>query len=159
MKALLTALTLGLLCALPLLADSPKAPKPAHDRGAESRMLHHLLKMQPEELAALRQTIERIERMTPEEKAQLRVRLGTLERMPPERIEAMRERFEAIDPETREAMRQRWMAMTPEARREWRQKLRAMSQEERSKVFEEQGFLPAPGKRPKEDKPPQTEDE
>jgi len=77
--------------------------------------------------------------------------------MPPERIEAMRERFQAIDPETREAMRQRWMEMTPEARREWRHKLRAMSQEARAEVFEEQGFLPAPGKRPKGEKPPPSE--
>lgn len=150
MKALIAALTLGLLGALPLLADSAPQEQPDRGREAETRMLQHLLKMQPGELTALRQTIERIEQMTPEEKAQLRERLGRLENMPPERIETMRRRFKAIDPESREAMRQRWVSMTPSERHEWRQKLRTMSPEARTRMLEEQGFLPAPGKRSKE---------
>lgn len=151
MKTLI--LLLSLLGALSLSAESPKEPGAENHRKQETRMLHHLLQVPDEDLAALRQTIERIEQMSPEEKAQLRERIGKLEKMPPERIEAMRERFEAIDPEIRETMRRRWMEMTPAARREWRDKLRTMSHEERAQVFEEQGFLPAPGRRPNGPKP------
>jgi len=157
MKTRHSLLVLACLCALPLSAQLPEGSASAPDQQKETRMLHHLLKMPPEELAALRQTIERIERMTPEEKALLRDRIARLEDMPPERIQAMRQRYQAIDPETRVSMRQRWLEMTPEARREWRQKLRELTHEERDQVFKEQGFLPAPGKPPKGDKPPPPE--
>lgn len=157
MKALIAALTLYLLGALPLLAEPPPEPAAQNNRGGETRMLRHLLEMQPEELAALRQTIERIERMSSEEKIQLRERLGKLEKMAPEHIDAMRKRFQSIAPETREAMRQRWLEMTPETRSEWRQKLRTMSREERAQVFEEQGFLPIPGNGPKPSRPARSE--
>lgn len=134
------------LTALTLVAEPPKEPRGLKDRGPETRMLQHLLEMDPAELRELRRTIERIEKMSPEEKRLLRERIGKLQNMPPDRVEAMRQRFEAIPEETREAMREKWFSMTPEERLEWRRKLRPMSREERAKVFEEQGFLPGPGK-------------
>lgn len=148
MKALFTYLSLALL-AVPLLAQQPaKEPRGPNDRGHETRMLQHLLKMEQAELTELRQTIERIENMSPEEKEHMRQRIGKLQDMPPERIDAMRKRFEAIPEETREAMREKWLSQTPEERQEWREKLRDMSHEERTKVFEEEGFLPQLGKGP-----------
>ena len=115
--------------------------------------------MKEEDLSALRQTIERIESMDAEEKESMRVRIGKLEQMPPERVDALRERFKAIDPETRADMRDLWMEMAPKVQQHWRDKLRNMTPEERADVFEEQGFLPAPGKRPKGPKPPKTKSE
>ena len=157
MKALFTYLSLALI-AVPLLADSPKEQRGPKDRGNETRMLQHLLKMEQAELTELRQTIERIEKMSPEEKELLRKRIGKLQDMPPEHVDAMRKRFEAIPEETREAMREKWLSQTPEERQEWREKLRNMSHEERSKVFEEEGFLPMHGKGPGkgQGKPPRT---
>lgn len=156
MKKPLIILTIALLCAWPLLAKPPQGSgRPPESAQNETRMLQHLLAMDPQDLAKLRQTIERIEQMSPEEKALLRERIGKLEKMKPENVEAMRQRFQAIPEETRETMRQRWLEMTPDERRDWRQKLRNMSQEERAEVFKEQGFLPAPGgKQSKGERPP-----
>lgn len=141
---LLTRLALLGLCVLTLAAKPPEGA-PLQNRPHETRMLHHLLQMEPEELTALRQTIERIERMAPEEKAHLLERIGKLDRMPPERLEALRERFEGIAPETRETMRRRWLEMTPEEHREWRQKLREMTPEQRAETLAEEGILPTWG--------------
>ena len=127
----------------------PEAREHGGRSGGETRILHHLLQMDDQGLANLRQTIERIENMSPEEKAQLRDRIGKIDKMPPEKVDAMRKKYEAIPKEQREAMRKRWMEMSPEERKEWREKLRSMSHEERAAVFEEQGFM-AP--RPKHDK-------
>lgn len=155
MKKPLTLLTLALLCAAPILANSPRNSADQQRKHHETRMLHHLLEMEPADLANLRQTIERIEQMSPEEKAILRERIGRLEKMKPERVDAMRERFEAIAPEKREAMRQRWFDLSPEERRDWRQKLREMTHEERADIFEVEGFIPAMGKPPhRGEKPP-----
>ena len=152
MKTLLSLLFL--LCALPLWSLSSQKPKPVNQGNQETRMLHKLLKMPEQELSALRQTIVRIEAMDPEEKERMRWRIGKLEQMQPERVNALRERFKAIDPETRAAMRKRWMEMAPELQRDWRDRLRDMAPEKRAEVFDEQGFLPAPGKRPNRPKPP-----
>lgn len=160
MKTPLTSLAIALLCALPLWANSPKEPqRPPEGQQHETRMLQHLLQMETEDLANLRQTIERIERMTPEEKKLLRERIGKLDEMKPERVEAMRERFEAIPKETRDAMRQRWLDLSPEERQEWRKKLREMSPEERHEVLNKEGFLPVPGKEHKGKKPPRPPEE
>ncbi len=164
MKTPLTILSISLLCTISLWADSPPetAREPAHpakNRHGETRMLHHLLQMEQEELVKLRQTIERIEQMTPEEKELLSERIGRLEKMKPGKVEAMRQHFKAIDPEVRDAMRQRWLEMTPEARQQWRQKLRKMPPEARAKVFEEHGFLPSPGKSSKRKNPPRPPEE
>ena len=140
---------LGLFYALPLLSQSSQKPEPRSWGNQETRMLHNLLKMPDQDLSALRQTIERIESMDAEEKERMRVRIGKLEQMTPERVDALRERFKAIDPETRAAMRDRWIEMAPEVQRKWRDKLRDMTPEERAEVFEEEGFLPSSGKRPK----------
>ena len=175
MKTVSTLLALTLICLAPLnatpaageAADASKnppanaergpqaGPRPPQDRQNETRMLHHLLKMEQQELTALRQTIERIERMTPEEKALLRERISKLDKMKPERLEAMRKHFDAIDPETRDAMHQRWLEMSSEERRNWRKKLRDTTVEERINLFKEQGFLPTPGKPPKGPRPPE----
>ena len=82
-----------------------------------------------------------------------------LEQMQPERVNALRERFKAIDPETRAAMRERWMEMAPELQRDWRDRLRDMAPEQRAEVFDEQGFLPVPAKRPNGPKPPKNKSE
>ena len=150
---------LFLLCALSLWSQSSQKPEPRSWGDQETRMLHNLLKMPDQDLSALRQTIERIEAMDAEEKERLRGRIGRLEQMTPERVDALRERFKAIDPETRAPMRDRWMEMAPEVQRDWRDKLRNMTPEERADVFEEEGFLPAPAKRPKGPKPPKTKSE
>jgi len=144
MKTTLTHFLIYLTAAITLLAETPQAERGPDGSAREARMLGHLLQMQPEELSALRTTIERIENMSPEEKALLRQKIQKLDRMPPEKARAMHERFKKIDPEVRKNMRKRWLEMAPEARREWRQKLRDMSPEERAEVFEKEGFLPKP---------------
>ena len=144
---------LFILCAQPLCSQSAQQLEPRSRGNQESRILQNLLNMTDAELSALRQTIERIESMDAEEKERMRGRIGKLEQMPPERVDALRERFRAIDPETRTTMRHRWMEMSPEVQRDWRDKLRNMTPEERAEVFEEEGFLPAFGKRPKGPKP------
>jgi hypothetical protein len=177
MKKLLIALSITLIYAASLWAnpedasskDQPEKPavakagKASNDDRAkqrgETRMLQHLLQMPQSDLGKLRETIERIEQMTPEEKKLLSDRIGKLEKMEPDQIQAMRERYEAIDPATRESMRQRWLDMTPEERHEWRQKLRDMSPEARDELFKEQGFLPAPNKGPRGPKPPSPSEE
>jgi hypothetical protein len=160
MKTPHIVLLLALVCALPVWANPPKDSKgPPKSAQRETRMLQQFLKMEPSELANLRQTIERIERMTPEEKEKLRKRIGELDQMGPERVKAMRERFEAIPKETRDAMRQRWLDLPPEERHEWHKKLRAMRPEERQEVLNEQGFLPSPGKAHKGKKPPRPPEE
>ena len=151
---------LALACALPLWANATKDSKgPPKSAQRETRMLQHLLKMEPNELANLRQTIERIERMTSEEKEKLRKRIGKLDQMRPEHIKAMREHFEAIPRETRNAMRQRWLDLPQEERQEWHKKLRAMRPEERQEVIKEQGFLPTPRKAHKGKKSPRPPEE
>jgi hypothetical protein len=150
---------LFLFCALTLWSQSSQKPEPVSQGNQETRTLHKLLKMPEQELSALRLTIERIEAMDPEEKERMRGRIGKLDQLPPERLNALRERFKAIDPETRAAMRKRWMEMAPELQRDWRDRLRDMTPEERAEVFDEQGFLPAPGKRPSGPKPPKTKSE
>lgn len=157
MKTLLSLLFL--LCAPPLWSQSFQKPEPINRGNQETRTLHKLLKMPEQELSALRQTIQRIEDMDPEEKERMRERIGKLEQMQPERVNALRERFKAIDPATRAVMRKRWMEMAPELQRDWRDRLRDMTPEQRAEVFDEQGFLPAPGKRPNGPKPPKTKSE
>jgi hypothetical protein len=150
---------LFLFCALTLWSQSSQKPEPVSQGNQETRTLHKLLKMPEQELSALRLTIERIEAMDPEEKERMRGRIGKLDQLPPERLNALRERFKAIDPETRAAMRKRWMEMAPELQRDWRDRLRDMAPEKRAEVFDEQGFLPAPGKRPSGPKPPKGKSE
>ena len=157
MKTLLSLLFL--LCALHLWSQSSLKPEPVNRGNQETRTLHKLLKMPEQELSALRQTIERIESMNSKEKERMRERIGKLEQMQPERVNALRERFKAIDPATRAAMRKRWMEMAPELQRDWRDRLRDMAPEQRAEVFNEQGFLPAPGKRPSGPKPPNAKSE
>lgn len=159
MKTLI-AIVLILLNGLTLWANPPKDSQgPSESVQRETRMLQHFLKMEPADLVNLRQTIERIERMTPEEKEKLRKRIGKLDLMRPERVKAMRERFESIPQEKREAMRKRWLGLPPEERQEWHQKIRAMSPEERQEIFNEQGFLPTPGKAHKSKKPTRPPEE
>lgn len=160
MQKPLTYLSIILLCTCPLLGKpTPASPRADGGPQHETRMLLHLLKMEQDELAKLRKTVERIEQMSPEEKTLLRARIEKLEKMKPGRVEALRQRFEAIPEETREVMRQRWLVMTPDERRTWRKKLRQLSRQERAEVFEEQGFLPPRGK-PKKREPlePVSED-
>ncbi len=148
-----TTTLIASLCCLLIAAtsavgqDTNKAQPDAKHRGApggETRLLQHLLQMDDQELANLRQTVERIEKMTPEEKAQLRERIGKFHKMPPEKVAAMRKKYESIPKEQRAAMRKRWMEMSPEERAEWREKLRNMSHAERTAIFEEQGFMAPP---------------
>lgn len=148
-----THLLLSVLCSILLTttsgvcqaARSPQASQKQPDNShTETRLLQQLLKMEDQQLANLRQTIEHIEQMTPEEKAQMRGRIGTIRKMPPEKVAAMRKQYKDIPKEEREAMRDRWLQMSPEARAEWREKLRSMSREERQAAFKEQGFLPPP---------------
>ena len=150
---------LFLLCALPLWSQSTQQPEPRSRGNQASRILQNLLKMTDADLSALRQTIERIESMDAEEKERMRGRIWKLEQMPAEQIDSLRERFRAIDPETRTAMRYRWMEMSQEVQRDWRDKLRNMTPEERAEVFEQEGFLPASGKRPKGPKPSKAKSE
>lgn len=166
MKTVITLLSLTLACVAPLWGepqadtrppkDEQAEARPQQDRQNETRMLHHLLQMEQDDLTALRKTIERIERMTPEEKTLLRERINKLEKMKPERLEIMRKHFDAIDPKVRDAMHQRWLEMTSEERRNWRKKLHEIPEEERINLFKEQGFLPTPGKPPKGPRPPRT---
>jgi hypothetical protein len=169
MKTAITLLSLTLVCLAPLCAeppaearptqDSQTEARPTQDRQNETRMLHHLLEMDQEDLTALRKTIERIERMTPEEKTLLRERINKLETMKPERLEIMRKHFDAIDPEVRDAMHQRWLEMSSDERRSWRKKLHDIPEEERINLLTEQGFLPTPGKPPKGPRPPRSDAE
>lgn len=155
MKIPLTVIVLATLCTLSLWANSPKDSKDLpEDTLGETRKLQHFLKMEPADLANLRQTIERIERMTFEEKKMLRKRIDQLEQMRPERVKAMRERYESIPREKREVMRQRWLNLQPEERQEWQKKIRAMDPEERHRILIEQGFLPTPINAHKGKKPP-----
>jgi hypothetical protein len=149
----------SLLCAILLSASyglaqptdsAERAQQKPDRRGAETRLLQQLLHMEAQQLAHLRETIERIEQMTSEEKAQLRGNIGTLRNMPPEKIDAMRKQYKAIPQQERQAMRERWLEMSPEQRAEWRRKLRQMSHAERKAVFEQQGFLPPPPQRDKQ---------
>ncbi|MEM1222767.1 MAG: DUF3106 domain-containing protein [Verrucomicrobiota bacterium] len=121
-------------------------------------LLHSLLRMSPEELAELRQTIERIEAMPEEEREAIRQRIAQLEKMDPEKVDRLRKRFEAIPKEKRKVMRERWFAMSQEERDEWRRKLREMSPEERAELVATEGFLPSPpgssGRGPKKGPPP-----
>jgi hypothetical protein len=138
----------------------PPKPHQPGDRPDETRLLQHLLQMEDYELANLRQTIQRIEKMSAEEKAHLHERIGKMHKMDPERIQAMREKYEAIPKEQREAMRQRWLAMTPEQRLEWRKKLKQMPPDEREAVLEELGFMPAPPRKGKKGpRPPHSDDQ
>ena len=142
---LLCGLLLATSCGL--CQDASSAQPGTHERrraGAETRLLQQLLHMEDQQLANLRQTVERIEQMTPEEKAQLRGHIGTIRKMPPETVDAMRKQYQAIPKEQRQAMRQRWLQMSAEERAEWRRKLRDMSPVERNAAFKQQGFLPPP---------------
>jgi uncharacterized protein (UPF0335 family) len=107
--------------------------------------------MNDQELAKLRQTIERIEKMPPEEKAKLTKRIGKFHKMSPNQVDAMRKKYQSIPKEQRKAMHQRWMEMSPKERAEWRTKLRNMPRDERKAVFEAQGFLAPPPHRDKKD--------
>jgi hypothetical protein len=129
--------------------DTPRPPEEQRGSGGETRLLQHLLQMDAQQLADLRQTIERIEKMSPEERAQLSERIGKIHDMPPGKIDAMRKKYEAIPEEQREAMRKRWMEMNNTERSEWRKKLRKMTDEERQAIFEEQEFMPPPPPRDK----------
>ncbi len=131
---------------VPAPARQPAGKPP---RGSESRLLQHFLSMEADELAKLRQTIERIEKMSPEEKEGLRRRMKDLEAMDPGKIEAMRKAYQAIPKEKRQAMRQRWDAMTPAEQADWRRRLRGLSPVDRRRIFEEEGFLPGKGPRQK----------
>ena len=110
----------------------------------ETRILHRLLEMDDEELAQLRQTIDRIEKMSPEEKDELRNRIGAIHRMSPGKVDRLREKFKAIPKEQREAMRTRWMEMGPEEHAELHSRLKSMTAEERMALLKEKGFLLPP---------------
>ncbi len=147
--------TLLLLCGLCLSvqivrANNVGAPPQAHH---ETRLLQHLLEMDSQQLAQLRQTIERIEQMEPEEKERLRNKIGKMHDMPPERIDAMRKKYEAIPEEKRAEMRKRWSEMAPEERRALRDKFKAMSPEEREAALEENGFIPLPPRKDRKGPP------
>jgi hypothetical protein len=141
------------------VSPRPKPHQPG-DQPYETGLLQRLLQMEDNELAKLRQTIQRIEKMSAEEKAHLHERIGKMHEMDPKRIQAMREKYEAIPKEQREAMRQRWLAMTPQQRLEWRKKLKQMSPYERKAVFGELGFMPTPpDKGKKGPRPPHSDDQ
>lgn len=136
--------------------DQPKAQRGEGDARPSKKtlLLYNLLRMSPEELAELRQTIERIEAMPEEEREEIRQRIARMEQMDPEKLAKLRNRFEAIPKEKRRAMRERWFAMSQEERDEWRRKLREMTPEERAKLAETEGFLPPPlGRGPKKGPP------
>jgi hypothetical protein len=131
----------------------PSAGAGAHKQGGpggETRLLQHLLQLEDHELANLRHTIERIEKMPLEEKQQLRERIGKMQKMGPGRVQAMREKYEAIPEQEREAMRKRWAGLSSKERQAWREKFKHMSNEERQAVQKEQGFLLPPPQKDRE---------
>lgn len=109
----------------------------------ETMLIKQLLEMSPEELAQMRQTIERIEKMSPEEKKQMQAKLEVFNKMDNEARDKLRQRYADIPKETRQAMRQRWAEMSPEERRALRQRLKGLSPEERADLMEAEGNLPS----------------
>ncbi|MEM8868429.1 MAG: DUF3106 domain-containing protein [Verrucomicrobiota bacterium] len=146
MKRLIHICLLTSLCFTTSIWAQPTGDHtPERDRASkQTLLLHSLMKMSPEELAELRETIERIEAMPEEERESIRQRLRQLEKMDPKKVEKIRKRFEAIPEEKRKAMRERWFAMSPKERREWREKLLSMTEEERAQLVEDEEFLPPP---------------
>ena len=106
--------------------------------GGETRLLHHLLKMDDTALQDLGQTVERIQKMSPQEKQQLRERIGKIS---PEKVDAMRKNYQSIPKEKRDAMHSRWKAMSPEERTQWREQIKTLTPADRRALFEAQGFM------------------
>ena len=145
-KSFFTSIRLGFLSLVMLLSPLSAQTEESAPRNIEQehRMLMLLLRMDSQELANLRMTIERIEAMSPEERNAMRKRLGKFQRLSAEQRDALKKRVEAVPKKLREEMRNRWFSMSAHERMQWRQKLRQMTPEERVKVIREQGFLPPP---------------
>ena len=97
----------------------------------EMAMLDQFLRLPPEKLQLIRQTIEKIESMSPDEKESLRNQLQAFKRLHPRQQEDIRKRFDRIPSEDRAIMRQHWLQMTTEERVAERRKVQQMSPEER----------------------------
>lgn len=114
--------------------EAPQGPQAG--AGNRGELLARLLEMDADQLAQLRQTIERVENMTPAEKERAQARVKRVQKLPPERVKAMRERYQSIPAEKRAQMRQRLNQMTPEEREAWREKMRATSPEKRRQMMQ-----------------------
>jgi len=97
----------------------------------EMTMLDRFLKLPPDNLRRIRQTIEKIENMSSEEKENLRNQLQAYKRLHPRQQEDLRNRFDHIPSENRAIMRQRWLQMTADERIAERRKVQQLSPEER----------------------------
>ncbi len=97
----------------------------------EMTMLDRFLRLPPDKLRRIRQTIEKIENMSSEEKENLRNQLQAYKRLHPRQQEDLRKRFDSIPSEERAIMRQRWLQMTAEERIAERRKVQHLSPEER----------------------------
>lgn len=97
----------------------------------EIAMLDRFLKLPPDKLRRIRQTIEKIENMSFEEKEILRNQLQAYKSLHPRQQEDLRKRFDRLPSEERAIMRQRWLQMTAEERIAERIKIQQLSPEER----------------------------
>lgn len=148
MKTLI-AIFLAICLALPLAAQPGNGPPPPPQdafgspppegvmeegeglRRHELMLLHRLLRMPPEHLARLRETVARVEAMSEEERDALRARLDEMIRKEGGPPADMLRRFESLDPEDRAALRRHVLTLPPEERHAFFKELRRMDPDDR----------------------------
>ena len=173
-QATIRSLTAGLvlLLALPVEAQPGRdlRPHPAGSRGGapernrtdmpsegndgmqEMMLVDRFLKLPPERISHMRQTLERLEKMTADEKESLRQRIQQYKRLHPREQSQLHRNWERVSPEHRALMRQRWQEMSEEERRLEREKVQKMSADDRRGYYGdklEAAGVPRPPDRPR----------
>jgi hypothetical protein len=156
-RAAIRSLTAGLVLslALPLEAQPGRdlRPHPAGGRGSapdrnhadkpsegkdgmqEMMLVDRFLRLPPERISHMRQTLERLEKMTADEKESLRQRIQQYKSLHPREQSQLHRNWERVSSEHRERMRQRWREMSEKERRLEREKVQKMSAEERRDYY------------------------
>ena len=111
--------------------EPPMPPKQPQMDPGQLRMIEQLLKMDNEELARIRMTIERIEQMEPQQKERLLTRIQGFQDVDNERRIIVRREMRQMSPDDRDILRAWLSRMTPEERQQNTQKLDDLTAQER----------------------------
>ncbi len=123
------------------LADIPKSEEISGFEGQPLHMLEKMLELSPEELKAIRVSIQRLENMSPEERDALRQRIRNFRNMQKTERDKIMRTVKRISPQDRKALLRYWSSLSPEEAKAQRDKMSKMTPEERAafrlKILEE----------------------
>ncbi len=99
--------------------------------------LEHILRLNAEELAELRRTIDRIERLSEEQRQALRERIRDFHRLSERDRRRFIHDYQELSEEDRQLLRAYWQNLDPDQARQIRADMRNLSPEERSAMRKE----------------------